>query len=183
MRKSDGSRCLASSVFSDVLRWGSPFFPLAGMLAALYFQHIDDQLPCALCILQRYAYLGVALGFFCAFAKSIRRVVLRWVVLPFTFAGIGVASWHLWVIHHPGVQCGRDLLEVWVNELPTARWFPDMFAANGFCFSVFEPIFGLSMPTWSLLGMLGMLGLVILQLYAVPSYARGTAKMRCHADI
>ena len=77
--------------------------------------------------------------------------------------GAGVAIRHLWVKAHPSVSCGIDPLETSLNEIFSARWFPVLFQADGLCTTEYEPILGLSIPTWALLWFLAfaMLGATI----------------------
>jgi disulfide bond formation protein DsbB len=42
-------------------------------------------------------------------------------------------------------------LETSLNEILTARWFPSLFQADGLCTTEYEPILGLSIPSWALL--------------------------------
>jgi disulfide bond formation protein DsbB len=65
-------------------------------------------------------------------------------------AGAGVAGWHLWVKAHPTVSCGIDPLETSLNTIPTAKLLPFLFKADGLCTTEYAPIFGLSIPQWSL---------------------------------
>jgi len=66
-------------------------------------------------------------------------------------SGIGAAGWHLWVKAHPAMSCGIDPMETSLNTIPTAKLLPFLFQANGFCTTEYDPIFGLSIPQWSLI--------------------------------
>ncbi len=124
-----------------------------GMLAVgLYLQLRLEMLPCPLCILQRYAFAAVALT--ALITLGLPATLLR-VGAALTsvaaLSGAGIAIWHLWVKAHPTVSCGIDPLETSLNEILTARWFPTLFQADGLCTTEYEPIFGLSIPSWALL--------------------------------
>ena len=124
-----------------------------GMLAVgLYLQLQLEMLPCPLCILQRYAFALVGVSALLGVAMSSR---LLWLGAALTSlaasAGAGIAARHLWVKAHPSVSCGIDPLETSLNEIITARWFPALFQADGLCTTEYEPILGLSIPTWALL--------------------------------
>jgi len=136
-----------------------------GMLAVgLYLQLQLEMLPCPLCILQRYAFVLVAL---CALLSVVMPARLLWLGAALTslaaLIGAGVAIRHLWVKAHPSVSCGIDPLETSLNEIFSARWFPVLFQADGLCTTEYEPILGLSIPTWALLWFLvfAMLGAII----------------------
>ena len=57
----------------------------------------------------------------------------------------------MWVLYHPKFGCGIDLLEQFVNDLPTARLLPWLLHASGECAAPHEPILGLQVPEWSLI--------------------------------
>jgi len=52
---------------------------------------------------------------------------------------------------HPGTSCGVDPLETSLNTIATAKMFPQLFRADGFCSTPYDPILGLSIPQWSLI--------------------------------
>lgn len=118
---------------------------------ALYLQHVEGQMPCPLCVIQRYAFVVLALICF-LFAALPRGAP------PFgaglgaltALTGAGVAGWHIWVKAHPTVSCGIDPLETSLNRIPTAELLPFVFKADGLCSAEYPPILGLSNPQWSL---------------------------------
>ncbi len=118
---------------------------------ALYLQYGRDMLPCPLCILQRYAFAGVAL--LCLLAVALPD---RWQRLGIglaslaALAGVGVALRHLWIKAHPSTSCGIDPLETSLNTIPTAKLLPWLFQADGLCTTEYDAILGLSIPQWSL---------------------------------
>lgn len=119
---------------------------------ALYLQIVRGMLPCPLCILQRYAFLAVAI--FCligAFLNPTGARLAAGLGLLGALAGAGVAAQHLWVKAHPNISCGIDPLETSLNTIPTAKMFPVLFQADGLCSADYEPIFTLSIPQWSML--------------------------------
>lgn len=119
---------------------------------ALYLQHFQDMLPCPLCVLQRYAFVAVALicFIFAALPRAATKVGAGLAVLA-AATGAGIAGWHLWVKAHPAVSCGIDPLETSLNKIPTAELLPFLFKAEGLCSAEYEPILGLSIPQWSLI--------------------------------
>lgn len=118
----------------------------------LYLQLQLEMLPCPLCILQRYAFATVAIIALLSLVMPSRIVWLGAVITSLAaLAGAGVAIRHLWVKAHPSVSCGIDPLETSLNEIATARWFPTLFQADGLCTTEYEPILGLSIPTWALI--------------------------------
>jgi disulfide bond formation protein DsbB len=125
-------------------------FALLG--AGLYLQLVEHMLPCPLCIIQRYAF--VAVGLFCllgALLQGVARTAASLLAALAAIAGVGTASWHLWVQAHPGVSCGIDPMETALNTIPSATLLPLLFKADGLCATPYAPILGLSIPQWSLL--------------------------------
>jgi disulfide bond formation protein DsbB len=124
-----------------------------GLLAyALYLQHMQNMLPCPLCIIQRYAFAAVAVIclLFALLPQAATRLGANLGALA-ALAGAAVAGWHLWVKAHPSVSCGIDPLETSLNKIPTAELLPFVFKADGLCTTEYAPILGLSIPQWSLL--------------------------------
>jgi disulfide bond formation protein DsbB len=127
--------------------------PLALLAVALVLQHFKGQAPCPLCVLQRAGFLLVALIALAAAIHQPRRggaaIYAAGMGLA-SISGLGVATWHVWTLYHPKIGCGIDVLEQFVNDLPTATLFPWLFRASGECAAPHEPIFGLQVPEWSL---------------------------------
>ena len=81
------------------------FAACAGLIAyAMVLQHVMDLEPCPMCILQRYAFIGVGL---IALAAAIHdpRGAGRWVysglIVIVAGLGAGVAARHSWLEHNP----------------------------------------------------------------------------------
>ena len=124
---------------------------IAMLGVGLYLQLVLDMLPCPLCIMQRYAFMLVAL--LCLIALSLPTKGMRMVAGLGSLAaigGAGIAIRHLWVKAHPTVSCGIDPLEPLLNKLPFANWYPPLFQADGLCTTEYDPILGLSIPQWAL---------------------------------
>lgn len=124
------------------------FTALALVGVALYLQHVKDMLPCPLCVLQRYAFLGIALfSLVGAFTKKpVPGTVLA---LLSGLGGLGVVGKHLYVIANPGFSCGIDPLTTTLNKIPSATLLPWLFKADGWCEATTDTVLGLSVPQWS----------------------------------
>jgi disulfide bond formation protein DsbB len=121
---------------------------LALVGVALYLQHAHDMLPCPLCVLQRYAFLGIAL--FCLIGAFTKKPVIGTsLALASGIAGLGVVGKHLYVLANPGFSCGIDPLTTTLNQIPTATLMPWVFKADGWCEAATDQIIGLSIPQWS----------------------------------
>ncbi len=127
--------------------------PLALLAEGLILQHLQGQAPCPLCILDREAFSLFAM---IAIAGAIHNPPPRGAALYAggmalaSLAGLGVASWHLWTLHHPKFGCGIDVMEQFVNNLPMAKLMPFIFRASGDCSARHDPILGLIVPEWAL---------------------------------
>ena len=124
------------------------FVALALVGAALYLQHVHDMLPCPLCVLQRYAFLGIALFSLVGALMKKPKVGIS-LALVSGIAGLGVVGKHLYVLANPGFSCGIDPLTTTLNKIPTATLLPWLFKADGWCEAATDQIIGLSIPQWS----------------------------------
>ena len=132
--------------------------------AALYLQHVENMLPCPLCVIQRYAFAAVAL--ICVIAALPPRGAIKpgaFLAAVSSLAGAGVASWHIYIKAHPTVSCGIDPLETSLNKIPTAELMPFLFKADGLCTTEYAPILGLSLPQWALVWFV-ILAIVLLRI-------------------
>lgn len=148
------------------------FLMASGSLAgALYLQHALDWQPCPLCVLQRLAYMAVALfallGWLWRGADA--QVGTRWMrtfqvlTVLAAFSGAAIAGRHLWVKAHPAVSCGIDPLETAINAQWWVQQLPWLLKADGLCFTPLPPLLGLQLPTWSLIVLLFMAAVTVLQ--------------------
>jgi disulfide bond formation protein DsbB len=121
---------------------------LALIGAALYLQHAMGLLPCPLCVIQRYFYLGIAVfSLIGAFANKIKAGA--GLALLCALGGLGYVAKHLYVLAHPGFSCGIDPMQTTLNKIPTATLLPGLFQADGLCEAAQETVFGLNVPQWS----------------------------------
>jgi disulfide bond formation protein DsbB len=117
--------------------------------AALYLQHVEELLPCPLCVIQRYAYLGIAVFALLAAFTQKQRKLFTGLALASALAGLAVVAKHLWILAHPGLSCGIDPMETTLNKIPTAEYLPWIFKASGLCEDALDKVLGLSIPQWS----------------------------------
>jgi len=120
---------------------------------ALYLQLVENLLPCPLCVVQRIAYwltgLTALAGFFHIRSTTGRRIYAG-LMTVFAFAGGLIALRHAWLVRYPeAFECGISPEEEFLNALPLARWWPDMFEANGDCADVTWKFASLTLPDWS----------------------------------
>jgi len=123
------------------------------MLAfGLYLQHAVGLDPCPMCIVQRYALIGVAV---CAGLASLRVQKgwwISWSLLALLLAGFGAftaarQSWLQW--YPPEVAtCGRDFYGM-VENYPLSRAIPMIFRGSGDCTAIDWTFLGGSIANWS----------------------------------
>ena len=122
---------------------------------AQYLQHVENLLPCPLCVAQRVAYWLIGLISLLAFLhnpKIIGRHIYGFLMSIFALLGAIIAARHAWLIRYPeSFECGISPEEAFLNSLPIAAWWPGMFEANGDCASVDWELLSLTIPDWSLI--------------------------------
>jgi disulfide bond formation protein DsbB len=134
----------------------------AGMMAfALYSQHVLGLEPCPLCIFQRVAVVGLGLVFLMAAIHSPGRLG-RWIyavlLLLVSLAGSAVSARHVWLQNLPPDQvpsCGPGL-DFMLDTFPFTEVLNMVLSGSGECAEVSWSLLGLSMPAWTLIGLLGM---------------------------
>jgi disulfide bond formation protein DsbB len=155
------------SFFSHSRRWlALVCVGCFGLLAfGLYLQHALGLEPCPMCIVQRYALLGVAL--LSAVAAAVPLGVARWVATAGValVAGFGafVAARQSWLQWYPPevLSCGRDFYGM-IESFPLKRAVPMIFKGSGDCSKVDWTFLGLTIANWSFVSFLAVLLLTAL---------------------
>ncbi len=130
---------------------------------ALILQDVDHLEPCPLCILQRYAFVLVALFAALAAALPARASIVSAIFgIVSALGGAGIAAWHvqLQLFPPPQAPCGPSLQYLLTN-LPLGRALPRIFQGYSDCTQVDWTFLRLSMPAWALLWLIA-LGAVLL---------------------
>ena len=130
--------------------------------AVLYMQGQLGLDPCPMCILQRYAFIAIAVVAFIGAIHGRARRVYGWLIVLLAIAGAGVAIRHSYIQHFPppGLSCGTDL-EFLMNAFPLAQALPKIFAGTGDCSAVKWTFLGLSIPEWALVWYVIFAGLAL----------------------
>lgn len=134
------------------------------MAFALYAQHAMMLEPCPLCVLQRIAVIGVGIAFLAAAIHNTSggiRYLYTGVLGLFAAFGIGVASRHIWLQSLPPGEaptCTGMNLETMFEYYPFFEVVARVFRGSGECAEVDWQLFGLSMPAWVLISLLGLGG-------------------------
>lgn len=130
------------------------------MLAfGLYLQHVVGLNPCPMCIVQRYALIGVAV------VTALGALVSRrggWVAgsalgVALAVFGAFVAARQSWLQWYPPevVSCGRDFYGM-IATFPLERAIPMIFRGGGDCAAVDWTFLGGSIANWSFLCFVGI---------------------------
>jgi len=148
-------------LFSITLQRWMALIALAciGMLAfGLYLQHVVGLNPCPMCIVQRYAMIGVLVV---ALIGSLLRKPGGLAVLGALLAlqavfGAFVAARQSWLQWYPPeiVTCGRDFYGM-IENFPIGRAVPMIFKGSGDCTKVDWTFLGGSIANWSFLCFIG----------------------------
>jgi disulfide bond formation protein DsbB len=127
-----------------------------GMLSfgILYLQNYLGTVPCPMCIVQRYAMIGIVVWCLLGIGENspLRTLLMSWLV--FLTAGFGafVAARQTWLQWYPPevVSCGRDFYGM-IENFPLQRAVPMIFKGGGDCSKVDWTFLGGSIANWSFL--------------------------------
>jgi disulfide bond formation protein DsbB len=131
--------------------------------AALFMQHVVGLNPCPLCILQRVAYLLLAVAAGLAAWRSPRPAGRRFgvVALLMALVGAGVAAWHVRLKNSPEMlSCGPGLGAM-LENFPLTQVLPRILRGSGDCADPSAVLMGFSLAGWSLAGFLALALVVI----------------------
>jgi len=131
-----------------------------GMMGfAFYAQYRLLLDPCPLCILQRVAVISLGIVFLLAALHNPSRWgdrVYGALLALVTIAGAAVAGWHVRLQNLPAEDvpsCGPGL-DYMLENFPLGDALQMVFKGSGECAEVVWRLFGLSMPSWVLIGVL-----------------------------
>jgi disulfide bond formation protein DsbB len=131
---------------------------LALVGGALFMQEAFGLAPCPLCILQRIAFLLLALLSMIGVVVA-NRPLARWFSvgsLLAAIAGAGVAAWHVRLQSQPeSLSCGPGLATM-LENFPLTHVLPKVFAGSGDCADPGAAVFGVSLAAWALVAFLGL---------------------------
>lgn len=148
---------------------------LAGVLviailfgAALYLQYVLHEVPCPLCMIQRFIFIAMLVLFVIAALHNPRRTgakVYGALISLLALSGIGVASRHIWIQHLPKDEvpaCGPGL-DYMLDNFPMADVWKELMHGSGECAAKGWTFLTLGIPEWSLIWyvLLGMWAVMI----------------------
>ncbi len=132
----------------------------AGMFAfGMYLQVVVGLDPCPMCIVQRYALIGVGLAALIAALFPQRAVHMGGAlgVVVIAVFGAFTAARQSWLQWYPPevLSCGRDLFGM-IESFPLRRVIPMVFRGTGDCSKIDWTFLGLTIANWSFLVFSGM---------------------------
>lgn len=133
--------------------WALVSAACVAMLAfGMYLQYHVGLEPCPMCIVQRYALIGVAVLSALAAAskgRGVRNAVAALVLLVSGF-GAFVAARQSWLQWNPPefASCGRDFYGM-IESYPLSRALPMIFKGSGDCSAIDWTFLGGSIANWS----------------------------------
>ena len=134
----------------------------AGMMGfALYAQYVLLLDPCPLCVFQRIATILLGGVFLLAALHDPGKFgagVYAILVFLAAGAGVGVASWHVYLQNLPADKvpgCGPGF-EYIMDNFALFDALGLIFKGSGECADVVWRMLGLSMPTWVIIGLGGL---------------------------
>ena len=150
---STGSRWLSWGGWTSRHWFGGVALTSVALLAfGLYLQHVVGLEPCPMCIVQRYALMGVAVAALMGWRFKPRWAQLLLWLIALASAGLGAftAARQSWLQWHPPevVSCGRDFYGM-VESFPLSRAIPMIFRGSGDCTQIDWTFLGGSIANWS----------------------------------
>lgn len=131
----------------------------AGLLVfGLYLQHVVGLNPCPMCIVQRYAMIGVLVLGLVGWRLRKALPMAMWALLLMLVSGFGafVAARQSWLQWYPPevVSCGRDFYGM-IESFPIGRAIPMIFKGSGDCTAIDWTFLGGTIANWSFLWFVG----------------------------
>ncbi|MDR2014680.1 MAG: disulfide bond formation protein B [Azoarcus sp.] len=135
-----------------------------------YLQSVKGVDPCPMCIMQRYALLGVGLAALVGAFHNRGAIAYGTLITLVALAGGGVAVRQSWLQLYPqqAQGCGPGL-EYMLESFPLAELLPKLFRGEGDCSVVDWTLFGLSIANW---GLITFAGIVIVTPWVVWRFRR-----------
>jgi disulfide bond formation protein DsbB len=123
----------------------------------VYLQWMKGIEPCPMCIMQRYALLGVGLVALVSVLHNRGAIIYGALITLVALVGGGVAARQSWLQLYPPqtMGCGPGL-EYMMENFPLTEILPMLFRGEGDCSVVDWTLFGLSVANWGLVTFAGI---------------------------
>jgi disulfide bond formation protein DsbB len=138
------------------------------MGVALYMEHAMHLEPCPLCIFQRVATISAGvIALLAAIHNPAATGVRVYGILTIlaAAAGVALAGRQLYLQGLPPEEvpaCGPGL-DYLLDVFPLSEVLAMVFEGDGSCAEVLWTFLGISIPGWTLIGFIGLIGLALLQ--------------------
>lgn len=139
-----------------------------------YLQFVQGLDPCPLCILQRVAYLGVAVVCLAGFFHGSAGRIYGWAALLCVLAGAAIAGRQVWLQHLPPdlvPECGPGL-DFILQAFPLVDALKLIFTGSGECAETVWSFLSLSIAEWSLFWFAAFAVLFVYQVLIAASVRR-----------
>lgn len=136
--------------------WASLFFLVLFLLGvSFWLENVKDIQPCALCLLQRFVFIGLAFIFLLGsfFKHRLWQLFISLLSLIFTSFGIFLAGRQVWLQINPSAQttdCGVSLSYL-LKILPPGKALTQILYGSSECSRVAWHFLSFSLAEWSLL--------------------------------
>jgi len=118
----------------------------------VYLQNHLGLEPCPMCIVQRYALIGVIVWCLLGIGSNapVRTLAMTWLIAITSAFGAFVAARQSWLQWYPPevVSCGRDFYGM-IENFPLQRAIPMIFKGSGDCTKIDWTFLGGSIANWS----------------------------------
>lgn len=139
------------------------------MGVALYMEHAMNLEPCPLCIMQRVMVIAVGVIALVAAIHGPQHRGIKFygaAMTVFSFAGAGLAGRQLWLQSLPADEvpaCGPSL-DYLMDVFPLTEVLSLVLSGDGTCAEVVWTFLGISIPGWTLVGLIGLIAIGIFQI-------------------
>jgi len=140
-------------------------FTAAMMVGAHVLEAAFGLAPCPLCVMQRIWVMLAGVLLVAALGHDPRLGIYSLLAILASAVGAGFAIRQLWLQSLPPDQvpsCGPDLAYM-IDAFPLSDILRAMTAGDGNCAEVVWSFLGLSIPAWSLIGFVALIGIIVMQ--------------------
>ncbi len=140
----------------------------AGLLGyAYYAEYVMGLEPCPLCMLQRLGFIGILVVASVAWIHGPKRLGRFIYAVPMLISagwGVTTAYRHVWLQSLPADEvpdCGPGLEFMQAYGFSWMEILTEAFTGSGQCAEIDWVFWGLSMPAWTLIWYVALMGLII----------------------
>lgn len=137
------------------------------LAASYYFEFIQNMQPCLLCILQRWAFIALAMIFLVAAIHAPQhwgRHIYLLLLLAAAGVGIFAAARQVWLQHQPPETSAHCLpsLPYLLKICPLPQVIHLLLLGGPDCAQITWRLWGFTMPEWTLAAFIGLTVLIVM---------------------